>query len=135
MEILANLFWCILGIAGGAVFSICFKARKKLTRKIFTVNLISEEVSSINGLEINYDSQPIKNLYTSTIQIKNTGNWSIRKDDIPRKNPLSIYTDGTFIIDNYSILPPSPDNENDIQVIFNNKKEGSSSSANIVFDF
>lgn len=135
MDILTSLFWCILGIAGGAIFTIVNNKRKRLTRKMFTVNLISEKVSTINGLEIKYNSHPIKNLYSSTIQIKNTGNATINNIDIPKKRPLSIYTDGIFIIDKLNMQLPNPNNENDIHVSFNKTEKGTSSSAIIDFEF
>lgn len=135
MDILIGLLWCIIGIAGGAIVTIVNNRRKRLTRKMFTVNLISEKVSSINGLEIKYNSQSIKNLYSSTIQIKNTGNTTINNVDIPKKRPLSIYTDGMFIIDKLNMQLPNHNNENDIQVIFEKNEKGISSSAIIDFEF
>lgn len=135
MDALTNLFWCIIGIAGGAIVTIINNKRKRLTRKMFTVNLISGKVSSINGLEIKYNSQSIKNLYSSTIQIKNTGNTTINNVDIPKKRPLSIYTDGIFIIDKLNIQLPNPNNDNDIHVIFDKNEKGISSSAVIDFEF
>lgn len=135
MDILISLFWCILGIAGGAVVTVINNKRKRLTRKMFTVNLISEKVSSINGLKIKYNSQSIKNLYSSTIQIKNTGNTTINNIDIPKKKPLSIYTDGIFIIDKLNMQLPNPNNENDIHITFNKTEKGTSSSAIIDFEF
>lgn len=135
MDILISLLWCILGIAGGAVVTAINNKRKRLTRKIFSINLISEKVSSINGLEIKYNFQSIKNLYSSTIQIKNTGNITINNADIPKKKPLSIYTDGIFIIDKINIQLPSPNNENDIHVTFYKNEKGISSSAIIDFEY
>ena len=135
MDILTSLFWCIIGIAGGAIITIFNNKRKRLTRKMFTVNLISEKVSSINGLEIKYNSQSITNLYSSTIQIKNTGNATINNIDIPKNRPLSIYTDGIFIIDKLNMQLPKPDNENDIHITFDKDKKGTSSSAIIDFEF
>ena len=135
MDILTSLFWCIIGIIGGAIVTIVNNRRKRLTRKMFTVNLISEKVSSINGLEIKYNSQPIKNLYSSTIQIKNTGNITINNDDIPKKRPLSIYTNGIFVIDKLNMQLPNPNNENDINVKFDKNEKGTASSAIIDFEF
>ena len=128
-------FWCIIGIIGGLIITIVFSKRARLTRKMFTVNLISEQVSEINGLEIKYNSCPIKNLYSSTIQIKNTGNTTINNIDIPKKRPLSIHTDGIFIIDKLNIQLPSSNNENDIHIIFDENGDGQSSTAIIDFEF
>lgn len=135
MDILTGFLWCILGITGGAIVTVINNKRKRLTRKMFTINLISEKVSSINGLEIKYNSQSIKNLYSSTIQIKNTGNTTINNVDIPKKKPLSIYTDGIFIIDKLNMQFPNSNNENDIQVTFNKNEKGTSSSAIIDFEY
>lgn len=135
MDILTGFLWCILGIAGGAIVTVINNKRKRLTRKMFTINLISEKVSSINGLEIKYNSQSIKNLYSSTIQIKNTGNTTINNVDIPKKRPLSIYTDGIFIIDKLNMQLPNSNNENNIQVTFNKNEKRTSSSAIIDFEY
>lgn len=130
-----SFFWCMIGIIGGAVVGYISKNRKRLSRKICTVSLISGMASKINGLEISHNSIPIKNLYSSTIQIKNNGNTLINNSDIPAKCPLSIHTDGIFIIDEQSMQLPDINNENDIHITFETNESGLPSIATIKFDF
>ncbi len=135
MNLISNLFWCIIGIIGGAIVAIINKKRKRLTRKIVTVPLISEKASTINGLEIKYDSCSIKNLFSSTIQIKNSGNTTINNIDIPKKFPFSIHTDGIFITDKLNIQLPDIHNENDIHINFIENYNGMFSDVTIDFEF
>lgn len=103
----SSLFWCIVGIIGGAIISLLIssffyfigKKRTCLTYNIMTFCLISNKSIKIKGLEIKYNSQEIENLYSSTITIKNTGNSIIEKKDFVHSFPLSVSTDGYFIID------------------------------------
>lgn len=135
MNLISNFFWCIIGIIGGAIVTVINNKRKRLTRKIVTVPLISKKASTIKGLEIKYDSCSIKNLFSSTIQIKNTGNTTINNTDIPKKFPFSIHTNGIFITDKLNIQPPDINNENDIHINFIESSDGISSDAIIDFEF
>ncbi len=100
-----NLFWCIIGIIGGAVFSFIisylfyFKGqnRKHLTYDIKTFCIISNKINQIRGLEVKYNSIEIENLYSSTITIKNIGNSIVKEHDVPNLNPISISTSGQFL--------------------------------------
>ena len=81
----SNLFWCIVGIIGGAIFSLLislffyFKGlnKKRLTYDIKTFCIISDKINQINGLDVKYNSTEIENLYSSTVTIKNIGNSKI----------------------------------------------------------
>lgn len=94
----SNLFWCIVGIIGGAVVSLIIslifhligKTRKHISYTVKTSCLISNEISNINFLEVKYNDKKIDNLYVSKIVIKNIGNSIIEKNDFSTSNPLSI---------------------------------------------
>lgn len=104
----SNLFWCIIGIAGGAVFSLIISLvfflvglkRKKLNYNIQTFCLVSKKINQIKGLEVKYNSKEIENLYSSTITIKNVGNSVIEKQDVSPSCPFSISTNGVFLLNN-----------------------------------
>lgn len=104
----SNLFWCIIGIVGGAVFSLIISLifflvglkRKKLNYNIQTFCLVSKKINQIKGLEVKYNSKEIENLYSSTISIKNVGNSVIEKQDVSPSCPFSISTNGVFLLNN-----------------------------------
>lgn len=118
----SNLFWCIVGIVGGAIFSLIISLifyliglkKKKISYEIETSCLILNEVSLIDNLEIKYNTNTIKNLYSSSITIINSGNSIIDKNDFSLSNPLSFITNGEFLINktNKTNLINSNKNEN-----------------------
>lgn len=73
----SNLFWCIIGIIGGALVSLLYFLLG-LERKILKVSLDSFELNINN-----------KKYYFSDIQICNKGNTIIDKNDF---NPLSPFS-------------------------------------------
>lgn len=137
-----NLFWCILGIIGGAFFSLIISLffylksinKKQLTYEIQTICIVwVEKAQQINGLEIKYNSQETENIFYSTLTIKNVGNTVIEKNDLSPSHPLSIYTDGEFFINKCNEVKPSFLNVN-ISPIF--KTDGKScNKMNIEFEY
>lgn len=103
----SNLFWCIISIIGGAILgfitSLLFYylgiKRKNLIYDVKTFCLISDKINQIDGLKITYNSNEISDLYSSTIIIKNIGNSIIEEQDLAPSCPLSISTDGKFLVD------------------------------------
>lgn len=97
----SNLFWCIVGIIGGAIVSTIFylasKKRKVISYKISTTTLISSKCSKLKKLKISYKNIEIDNLYVSTIKIKNIGNCIIENNDFAPSAPLSLKTDEIFL--------------------------------------
>lgn len=97
-----NLFWCIVGIIGGAIVSAIFyyisKNRKVITYEIVTTTLIASECRKLKKLKISYKNIDISSLYVSTIKIKNTGNHIIENSDFAPTAPLSIKTNGVFLV-------------------------------------
>ncbi len=100
-----NLFWCIVGIIGGAIFSLIIsyffylksQNRKRLSCEINTFCIISDKINQIQGLEVKYNSSEINDLYCSTITIKNIGNSIVKKQDLVSSCPISILTSGQFL--------------------------------------
>ena len=104
MNFVSSLFWCAIGILGGFIVTLFFfifsKKRQRITYKIDTYHLISNKFNSINDnrLEIKYNSTRIKDLYSSTISIINSGNTVIDKSDLAPTKPISISTKGQFLL-------------------------------------
>lgn len=98
----SNLFWCIVGIIGGAIVSLFFyiigSKRKIIEYNINSEQLISTDASLLDGIDVIYNSQPISELYRTTISFINTGNSNIELNDFSTKNPLSIIvSNGKFL--------------------------------------
>ena len=102
----SNLFWCIVGIIGGAIVSFIISLlfyflgikKKRLSYEIDTLCLISNNINQVKGLKVKYKSNKIDNLYSSKITIKNIGNVNIEKQDLATNYPLSISTNGQFLL-------------------------------------
>ena len=103
----SNLFWCIVGIAGGAVFSFIIsfifyligKTRKYILYTHKTFCLVSDTVEDIDFLDVKYNNRRIYSLYLSTVEIRNAGNSIIEKNDFPESDPLSVHS-SEFAISN-----------------------------------
>lgn len=98
----SNALWGIIGLVGGIIISSFFYfigiKCKSLTYDITTTTLVSKNATQIEKLNITYDNKPIKNLYTSTIKIKNNSNCIIEFNDFAPAVPLSLITEGEFLI-------------------------------------
>lgn len=97
----SSSLWGIIGLTGGILVSYFFYflgiERKSLIYNITTTTLISEDIAYIEKLNVIYNGKQIKNLYVSTINIKNNGNTIIEPDDFSNSEPLSFITDGELI--------------------------------------
>ncbi len=98
----SSVLWGIVGLIGGGAISSFFyfigKKRIKLSYDIITTTLVSCNATKIKDLNIQYKEKPIYNLYTSTLKIKNIGNCIIEPSDFAPSTPLSLITDGEFLI-------------------------------------
>lgn len=98
----SSILWGIIGLIGGGLISSFFffigKKRIKLSYDIITTTLVSCNTTKIKDLNIQYKNKSIYNLYTSTLKIKNTGNCIIEPSDFAPSAPLSLITDGEFLI-------------------------------------
>ena len=98
----SNALWVIIGLIGGIIVSSFFYIisikRKSITYEILTTPLISNKVSKIKDLSILYKDKQINDLYVSKINIINTGNTIIERNDFSPSDPLLICTNGIFLI-------------------------------------
>lgn len=140
----SSLFWCIAGILGGAIISFLisyffyFKGlrKEKITYDIKTFCIISDKTQQIEGLEVKYNSTEINNLFSSTITIKNIGNSVIEKDDFAPSCPLTISTDGKFLVDKTNGVHLTHLNKtNNIHPIFKIDNNGLVDRIIITFDY
>lgn len=137
---IGNLFWCIMGISGGAFVSLIFYLlglkRKTLVYNLTTTTLISKDTSKLENLKIKYNKSKITTLYSSTIEIQNTGNTIIEKTDFSISNPLAITTNGEFILDKDGKIKQDKESSNNISIIFDeNNSQNSLKRALISFDY
>lgn len=97
----SSALWGIIGLVGGVIVSFIFHKigleRKKLIYTIDSKALITNNLSDINGLNITYNSHQIKNLVSTTLNIKSTGKDIIEMNDFAKSSPLCIKTDGKFL--------------------------------------
>lgn len=133
----SNLLTTIIGLIGSFGFGLLFHKlatkKKRIEWNIYTSCLLSSEMKKIKGVDITYNSIPIDNLYHSKLQIRNSGNTIIEKQDIALKRPLCVYTTGNFIVDDQMQLSDLYD-ENNVNIRVETLKKGGE-KAIIDFDF
>ena len=70
----SSALWGIIGLIGGFLFSFIFYKLSTKSKKIVynkkSQNLITNNTSKINGLNITYENKPIEELTSTTIIIK-----------------------------------------------------------------
>lgn len=98
----SSALWGIVGIIGGAVVSFIFYIYgNKVKRIVYTVNsqvLITDNLSSIAGLNIIYQNKTINNLTSTTINFKSIGKDTVEMHDFGQATPLCIKTTGEFLL-------------------------------------
>lgn len=121
MVLLSNLFWCIIGIIGsflgGLLLYYLGKNRKRISYSIDTFRIrldnnceIIDKLKSVQCIisskygrycsDMSYNPIDLKDLYFSIIIIKNIGNTIIDQNDIAPNAPISISTNGKFLLNN-----------------------------------
>lgn len=132
-----NEFWGIGGFAVGVIalilsviFYIRGKKRKLLFYRITSTQLISKKITTIPGLSILLNGQPIENLSSTQIEFTNSGNQVINSSDFALLEPLSIVVDGQFYNLEHSceVSSSSPNSIPQIESV-------NDWTANIKFDF
>ena len=97
-----SALWSIIGIVvgllGSLIFYILGQKKRKLIYTISSQSLITDNLSSIEGLQITYDTKPIKNLTSTTIVLKSIGNEIIQTQDFGKETPLCIRTTESFLL-------------------------------------
>lgn len=87
----------IVGIATGYLFFLATRKRKLLRHEIKTKILIRNFEYEIDGLQISYHNNPIKNLAVTTVYLWNAGRDVIRKSDIPSTDPIGFFVQGSLV--------------------------------------
>ena len=118
----SSALWGLIGLVGGLVISSFFYfigiKRKSLIYDITTTTLVSKNATQIENLNITYDNKPIRNLYTSTIKIKNDSNSIIEPDDFAPSVPLSLITNGEFLASSDTGVKLFSENNNDYNNVY-----------------
>ena len=101
----SNILWGVLGILGGLIVSIIFfnlsRKTKRIQHEINSTLLVTDKMSEVKGLSIEFKGEPIPNMVSTDIVIMNTGNDTIEPLDFASKDPLSLKIDnGIFLIYN-----------------------------------
>lgn len=98
----SNFLWGILGLIGGGITSFIFftlsNKTKRIVYQISSNKLISDKLSQIKGLKIKFMNEEIPNLISSTVIVANSGSDILELDDFADLSPLSIKTDGIFLV-------------------------------------
>lgn len=130
----SSALWGIIGLVGGIIISTFFYflgiKRKSLIYNIITTTLVSKNATQIEGLNIEYNNKPIKNLYTSTIIIKNNSNSIIEPCDFAPSAPLSLITDGEFFT-----TDTNESNFNNVHPVFKTNENNPCIEVLIHFDY
>lgn len=81
----------LLGLLAAAITFYASRKRKILVYEYRTQILIRGFENEVDGLEIKYNGNPIKNLATTNIGIWNQGRDPIRREDIAPRDPIAIH--------------------------------------------
>ena len=137
----SGILWGIIGLLGGFLISLLFYilglSRKRLSYEIDTTPIISNKVTQVEDLKIQYKDCEIKDLFSSTIKIKNIGNTVIEDPDFASSAPLSVSTDGIFLVDKSNgVKLSSSTDANNIYPSFDiDEESGECSSIIVNFDY
>lgn len=129
----SSIFWGIAGIVASIMVSLFFflygKNKKILKYKIYSIKLISDNLSTKRGLDITFKGQRVRNMISSVIEFSNVGNQVITSDDFAKSAPLKISAENNFFggLDGCNIMPRESKGVNISEI---SKKE-----LNIVFEF
>lgn len=93
----------ILGIVLAIFFFIKSRKEKAPVYKTKTTQLVKNNLSSIEKLQILYDGETLQNLYLTKISIWNSGRETINKSDFVVRDPLIIDCQGDGIIYDFKI--------------------------------
>ena len=84
-------------------------------------SIVSINQKRVKKLEVLFDNKPVDNTVITCISIWNSGNKTIRKEDIASRGPLTIVTNnGSEILDAYIIYESDPTYCFNISTVSNN---------------
>lgn len=116
---LNSALWGVAGILATILFYKLSQKSKKLIYDKKSQLLITNSISRIDGLKVTYMNNPVEDLTNTIIRFKSVGTETISKTDYAERFPLTIETDGEFIIqeDINSILKDNSNEFNNIEFI------------------
>lgn len=115
------LLLAIISIILAIYFYIKSKKEKKPVYSLKTTQLINDNVSSIEKLEIFFAGNTLENLSLTKFAFWNAGRETIKETDIVNADPIKIFTSKGFIIYDYKI--EIQDQRNNIKI--NQEKDSS----------
>lgn len=132
----SSALWGMIGLIGGIIVSFIFYKKGNKKKQIIYIKnsqiLISNTLSNIDGLSITYQESPIKNLISTTINIKSIGKGIVDFKDFGKATPFCIKTTEQFFIpkDINEIIVKNSNPNNLFELIIINDK-----TININFDY
>lgn len=122
---IAKTFLFVLAIVGFAGWAIDRRRKdpERHPRYLLTsFNVVGHPTVALPGLEIFYNGQSIKVMYSTTVKLWNTGSIPIDKEDLETINPLSFSVEGDgYVLDKYPIRSTSA-SVNPILTVSDDKK-------------
>lgn len=109
----SSLAWIIATALGviSVLIAIFEKKKKELKYEIRSYELIHKGENQVEGLSHSFRGELVNNLTVSEILLWNSGNVSLRSNDIVPKRPLKICTcDGSIILEKSIIYQPEGSN-------------------------
>ena len=90
--------WFVAGIIVTVVSILATKKTKKIGYDINTQKLITQNIADIKGLEIIFNGNAISNVTATNLIFYNLGSDIIEPTDFASTDPLTIKTDGEFLL-------------------------------------
>lgn len=91
---IVSIIVAVLWIVASACFSYFWANRKVLEHSTHPSALITEDISSIPGLAVMMQGQPIQNLTATEVIFSNAGNQPLQPSDFAKAEPLGVFTSG-----------------------------------------
>ena len=83
--VVSSPFGNIIGVISfGSVIYVYFKGIKRIVYSLETREIITDELKSLNNLQLIYKGQPTSSIFVSELIIYNNGRKSINKEDVRR---------------------------------------------------
>ncbi len=123
--------WLILSICTilSLLFCVIGKTKKEISFAKSSYSIVKNGANKISKLELYFNKAQIEDVTITKFAIWNSGNTTIKKDDIVRKEPLRVISKGSANILEVSILVEN-DTSNEFDVNLVNQK-----TAEIYFDY
>lgn len=112
------------------VFFLAGRKKRSLMYKISSTPLVTDKMTDIPGLEVLFEGQPMKNITSTTVEFFNTGNQLLEPSDFATLQPLSLNTNGQFLLGKSGVQVRA-ENPNSIP----NFELSDDHTGNLTFDF